>query len=169
VIVTTNYKLDGIFLPPDDARNYAAWSELTKNDFPSNYWDKLWHWYDHENGIAHVAAFLEDYDLSDWSAKKPPPRTEWWHAIVGANASSEDAELLTTLDRLKKPPAITLLMLLDHERESSFGEWLKDRKNRRAIPHRLEHCGYVQVRNPTCEDGLWVVQRVRCASMRRKN
>ena len=28
-----------------------------------------------------------------------------------------------------------------------------NRKNRRAIPHRLERCGYVSVRNPESKDG----------------
>jgi len=29
-------------------------------------------------------------------------------------------------------------------------DWLADRRNRRAIPHRLERCGYVPVRNGRC-------------------
>jgi hypothetical protein len=33
-------------------------------------------------------------------------------------------------------------------------EWLKERKNRRAIPHRLERCGYTPVRNNDATDGL---------------
>ena len=36
-------------------------------------------------------------------------------------------------------------------------EWLKDRKNRKAIPHRLEDCGYVRVHNPDSEQGLWFI------------
>ena len=36
-------------------------------------------------------------------------------------------------------------------------EWLSDRKNRRGIPHRLERCGYVQVRNDIAKDRLWVI------------
>jgi hypothetical protein len=39
--------------------------------------------------------------------------------------------------------------------------WLRDRKNRRVIPHRLEKCGYVQVRNDTAKDGLWKVNGTR--------
>ena len=38
-----------------------------------------------------------------------------------------------------------------------FADWLGDRKNRRIIPHRLEPCGYVPVRNPTAADGLWKI------------
>ena len=30
VIITTNHKTDGIFLPEDDRRHFVAWSELTK-------------------------------------------------------------------------------------------------------------------------------------------
>ena len=33
-----------------------------------------------------------------------------------------------------------------------------ERKNRRALPHRLERCGYVSVRNPEDnDDGRWRV------------
>jgi hypothetical protein len=30
-------------------------------------------------------------------------------------------------------------------------------RHRRAIPHKLENCGYVPVRNPDRDTGLWVV------------
>ena len=45
-----------------------------------------------------------------------------------------------------------------HGELSEFGLWLRDRKNRRIIPHRLEQCGYVPVRNPTATDGLWKIE-----------
>jgi hypothetical protein len=35
--------------------------------------------------------------------------------------------------------------------------WIKDRKNRRSIPHRMEQCGYVRVRNDTNKEGIWKV------------
>jgi hypothetical protein len=38
------------------------------------------------------------------------------------------------------------------------------RKNRRAIPHRLEKCGYVPVHNPTADDGLWKIKVERLMS-----
>src|SRR5262249_32973495 len=37
IIITTNHKTDGIFLPPDDRRHFVAWSELTKDDFTLDY------------------------------------------------------------------------------------------------------------------------------------
>jgi hypothetical protein len=40
--------------------------------------------------------------------------------------------------------------------DDDFRNWTKERKNRRAIPHRLESCGYVPVRNPDDKrDGQW--------------
>jgi hypothetical protein len=38
---------------------------------------------------------------------------------------------------------------------------MSERKNRRAIPHRLEKCGYVPVRNDDAKDGLWKVDGTR--------
>jgi hypothetical protein len=52
VILTTNKK-DSIYLPADDRRTYAAWSNLTKEDFPKEFWDATWQWYD-DGGYGHV-------------------------------------------------------------------------------------------------------------------
>jgi hypothetical protein len=44
------------------------------------------------------------------------------------------------------------------ERASTeFAAWLRDRRNSRQIPYRLESVGYVAVRNPAARDGLWRV------------
>jgi hypothetical protein len=49
VIITTNHKADGIFLPADDRRHFVIWSELTKDDFKAEYWTKLYRWYGRES------------------------------------------------------------------------------------------------------------------------
>ena len=33
VIITTNHKTDGIYLPADDRRHFVAWCDLDKEDF----------------------------------------------------------------------------------------------------------------------------------------
>ena len=38
MIITTNHKTDGIYLPADDRRHYVAWSDLRKEDYPPGYW-----------------------------------------------------------------------------------------------------------------------------------
>jgi hypothetical protein len=84
VVVTTNYKTDGIFLPADDRRHYVAWSDLTKDHFEADYWAKLWSWYD-RGGDRHVGAYLAALDLTGWDPKAPPPKTQAFWDIVDAS------------------------------------------------------------------------------------
>jgi hypothetical protein len=74
VVMPTNHKTDGIYLPADDRRHYVAWSEKTKADFDEAYWNNFWGWYERE-GYGHVAAYLAGLDLSGFNPKAPPPKT----------------------------------------------------------------------------------------------
>ncbi|WP_051697510.1 bifunctional DNA primase/polymerase [Erythrobacter litoralis] len=161
VIVTTNHKTDGIYLPADDRRHYVAWSPASREEFSEDYWSELWGWYQ-SGGLGHVAAYLRDLDLSDFNAKAPPAKTAAFWDIVSANATPEDAELADALDHLGSPDAVTIAAIADAA-EPAFREYLIDRRNSRKIPHRLEECGYVAVRNPHAKDGLWKVSGKRCA------
>jgi hypothetical protein len=60
------------------------------------------------------------------------------------------------IDKLGNPYATTLLRIADMA-TGEVQSWINDRKNRRSIPHRLERCGYVPVRNPDADDGLWKI------------
>jgi hypothetical protein len=159
VIITTNYKTDGIYLPADDRRHFVAWSEATKEEFTSDYWNSLYGYYNN-GGTEHVAAYLQGVDLSAFDPKAPPPLTSAFHEIVGASRPPEDAELADVLDALRTPKAITLEILARKASELKyidFAYWLRDRRNRRKIPHRLEACGYISVKNPSVKDGQFVV------------
>ena len=156
-IITTNHKTDGIDLPAEDRRHYVAWSHRGITDFTREYWNELWAWYQ-TGGFGHVAAYLAEFDLANFDAKAPPPKTAAFWDIVAVNVAPEDAELADVLDALGRPDAVTLAQLIDKAAGTEAGEWLMDRKNRRAIPHRLERCGYMQVRNPDRGDGLWILQ-----------
>lgn len=155
VIITTNHKTNGIFIPVDDRRHFVAWSELVKEDFTEAYWDRLWGWYQH-GGIGHVAAFLAQKDLSGFAAKMPPPKTPAFWDIVASNSAPEEAELADALERLGNPAAVTLNAIA-LVAEQSFADWLRDRKNYRSLPHKMEECGYKQVRNPAAKSGRWKV------------
>jgi hypothetical protein len=158
-IITTNYKTDGIYLPPDDRRHFVAWSPLTKEDFPPDYWKRLWGWYG-DGGIRHVAAYLAALDISTFDPKAPPPKTQAFWDIVEAGRAPEDAELADVLDEMGNPDAVTLERIA-FQAPGDLAIWIRDRKNRRAIPHRLEKCGYVAVRNDGAEDGLWKISSAR--------
>ncbi len=62
VVLTTNHKGDGIYLPSDDRRHYVAWSDLAKESFTESYWNALWGWYE-QGGIGHVVAHLSGVRL----------------------------------------------------------------------------------------------------------
>jgi hypothetical protein len=159
VIITTNHKTDGIYLPADDRRHYVAWSDERKENFHPGYWTSIYRWYE-EEGFRNVAAYLRQFDLGGFYAKAPPRTTVAFHAIVDANRSPEDAELADTLDEIAKGAsgvtAVTIPML-KAAATGDFQSWITDRKNRRQIPHRLETAGYVQVRNDAAQDGLWKI------------
>ena len=160
VIITTNHKSDGIYLPADDRRHYVAWSDLTKDDFPAEYWNNLYGWYN-SGGDRHVAAFLAQRNLASFNPKAPPPKTNAFLEIVNASRAPEDAELADVLDKLGWPKAVTLARLQNAADDIAFSDWLKDRKNRRTIPHRLEEAGYVPVYNRDAESGLWNINNKR--------
>lgn len=166
VIITTNHKADGIFLPADDRRHYVAWSECTRDDFAADYWTGLYRWY-RKGGIAHVAAYLQEINLDDFDAKAPPRKTPAFWDIVSSNQAPEDAELRDALESLGWPNAVTIAEVACSATDD-FRGFLLDRRNSRRIPHRFEECGYVQVRNDGAKDGLFKVGGRRCAIYARK-
>jgi hypothetical protein len=64
------------------------------------------------------------------------------------------------LDALGNPDAVTPNQLLA-KATGNTEEWLADRKNRRAIPHRMERCGYTPLRNHDAKDGYWKIAGTR--------
>ena len=119
-------------------------------------------------GLADVVAYLVAYDLSAFDAKAPPAQTAAFWRMADGGTAPEVSELADVLDRLSAetargkpcpPPAVTLDMVMQTAvmTTGDLHDWLKDRKNRRAIPHRFDSCGYVPVRNNGREDGLWVI------------
>src|SRR5262249_26028161 len=89
-----------------------------------------------------------------------PPKTAAFWDIVNVARVPEDAELADLLDKLGPPNAVTVADLIVAA-TGEITEWLANRKNRRALPHRLERCGYVSVRNPFTKEGLWTIKGVR--------
>jgi Family of unknown function (DUF5906) len=166
VIITSNRK-DSFFLPADDRRHYVAWSDCSKDDFTKEYWDEIWAWYN-AGGDGHVAAYLATLDLADFHPKAPPAKTPVFWEIVQTNRAPEDAELADALAKLGDPKAVTVNMIKQYA-EHGFAEWLRDRRNARAISHRLEDAGYVSVRNPAAKDGRWKIHGIHTVIYARKD
>jgi hypothetical protein len=173
-MMLTNEKT-GVYLPADDRRHLVAKSEAKLTDFTEIYWTELWRWYE-DGGFGHVAAYLATLNISSFNPRSPPQKTAAFWDIVDANRPSEGADLADAIDevaRLKagrptgdkelvraadRPEALTVAKILYiGNPDAGLADWLRDRKNRRLIPHRFEQCGYVPVRNAAATDGLFVV------------
>ena len=158
VVITSNHKTNGIYLSADDRRHMVAWSNLNKDDFTDDYWRKLYRWYAN-GGNEHVAEYLSSVDLTEFDPKAPPPKTQAFWEIANANRAPEDAELADVLDDLGRSDVVTLDQVANRASvlQPAFAEWLRDRRNRRSIPHRFEDCGYVAVANPNDSEGRWKI------------
>jgi hypothetical protein len=156
VVLTSNHKVGGIYLPPDDRRTYVAWSCLTLDDFEPNYWNSIWNYYE-TGGYEAVAAYLQEYDLSDFDPAAPPPKTRAFWEIVAASSAGEQGDISDIAEQLGNPHALTINDLQRHASDADFVTWIKDRRNRRIVASLLEKCGYVPVRNSEAKDGLWKI------------
>jgi hypothetical protein len=155
LVLTTNHKVGGIYLPADDRRHFVGWSNLMKDDFKDGYWNALWRWYE-DGGRAHVAAYLANLDIRDFDPKAPPPKTAAWWDIVQSSQAPEDAELADALDKLGNPVVVTVADVVS-KATPQLDEFLRDRRNSRQIAHRFEACGYTPLRNPRADSGLWQI------------
>jgi len=128
---------------------------MSPGEFDKDYWNRLFGWYA-EGGDRHVGSYLRELDLSGFDPKAPPPKTQAFWDIVEANQVPEDAQLADVLDELGNPDATTVRHVAEKANET-FQEWLQEPRNRRAIPHRFEKCGYISVLNPDKEDRKWII------------
>jgi hypothetical protein len=159
VIVTTNHKVGGLFLPPDDRRHFVAWSNVEPTKFDAAYWAKYWGWIE-AGGADVVAAHLRGFDLTGFNPKAPPPRTQAFWEIVNAMRSEEESEMADIIDSLDKPRALTISDLISRARtvgRHGFVDFLEERKNARVVGIRLEQSGYRRFANPNEKTGRWRV------------
>jgi hypothetical protein len=115
---------------------------------PSTYWTTF-----ECGGNEIVTHYLATLDISTFDPKAPPPKTLAFREIVDAGRAPEDAELQDAIDKIQAqqkldqpPAAVTVDAIISASRSYEFNNWLRDKKNRRSIPHRFEAIGCVPVR-----------------------
>ena len=158
LIILTNYRTDAVYLPPDDRRTFVVWSQIPERGLTEEKSKALWGYYAN-GGFADIAAYFRQYDLSRFDPYAAPLKTDAFWAVVGAHRPAQESELMDVLEQLGKPPAVTL----DQIKTLSPPEivvWMNEPKNHRAIPHRLEGCGYLPQQG--CE--RWLLARQRQAT-----
>ena len=160
MVITANHKADGLYFPADDRRHYVAWTELAKEDFPADYFPKLW-------ACTAPAAWVSDRGLSAnpryLRVHQRPRRPRRGHS--GRLSRQTMHPRTATSRRCWTLPAIRTLSRSTScwaAANAEFGEYLRDRKNRRQIPYRFEECEYLPVRNGAAKDGLWKIRGKRC-------
>lgn len=178
-ILTTNNKIGGLYLPPEDRRHYVAWSEATKEQFTVEYWDVLWGSYAN-GGYEAIAYYLNNRDLSKFNAKATPFQTEAFWQMCDVSIDKNEVGLADVLDHLGvrnentglvEPPGVVTvaklrLTILSNPIFSHMSEWIdKDR----AVPRALDGCGYRAIKNRDAKDGRWKLGATRHPVYARKN
>jgi hypothetical protein len=160
VIITTNHKAAGIFLPPEDRRHFVSWSPLELSDFEDGYFKTIWGFY-FNGGVHHVAAYLHTLNLAGFDAEAPPPKTQAFWEMVNSGRFAEAVDLANALDQLGNPHTVTFDDLADPSGPVNAEFIVTIRQNKRMFPRWMEQCGYRHVNNPdNPRDGLWRIKRL---------
>lgn len=154
VVITTNYKIGGLYIPEGDRRYYVAWSPLPAKTPGPEYFVKLYAWFE-QGGLDHVAALLETYDLDGFDPKAAPPTTPAFMEIIAASKAAQIGDIQDALDRLNWPDLLIVpdLIIADPVAASA----LTDPANRVMIARWLDAAGYMQVPNLNAKSGKWSV------------
>jgi hypothetical protein len=160
VIITTNHKVGGLFLPPDDRRHFVAWSTIERTSFNEAYWSRYWSKLKVGGGDA-VANYLRGLSLNGFNPKAPPPRTQAFLEMVNAMRSEEESEMADIIETLGQPDALVIADIIGRANSLGyhpFAAFLQERKNARLVVLRLEQCGYRRLANPDEDAGRWRVR-----------
>lgn len=155
VVMTTNHRTDGLYLPPGDGRHFPVWSELRREDYEPDFFRNHYDWLN-DDGAAHVAAYLRALDVSGFRHADPPPLTDLFHEIVDQSTPLEVTWLSEIIDDMGRP-AVFILLSLTNRAQGEVKTWLENPATRKIVGHRLEDCGYIRVRNHSNSLGLWRV------------
>jgi hypothetical protein len=167
LIITTNYK-DGLYLPIDDRRTHVSFSDARVEDIGEDFFTEYWSWLNN-GGDGHVLAYLRDFDLANFNPKAPPPKTDAFYEMVGANAPLETIDIAnvievgmaTNRDGVLEPPRVfNIVQFLNAiPLDSDLRDWAN--KNRKQLGRRFGECGYTSVPNPKARDGFWKINKTR--------
>ena len=111
VIITTNHKVGGLFLPADDRRHSVAWSTVEPSRLRRRYWAKYWGRLN-AGGAEAVAEHLRTLHLAGFNPKAPPPHTQAFWEMVNAMRSEEESEMADIIESLGKPKALIIADLV---------------------------------------------------------
>jgi hypothetical protein len=157
VIMTSNYKVSGLYLPADDRRHFVAWSNSERKNFSEAYWARYWARLEN-GGAAAVAEHLRNLDLSGFNPKAPPRQTQAFWEIVDSLRSAEESIMGDMVESLGAPAILTTWFVAEEAKRQNlnrFAEFLEDPKSRRKVSMELEANGYQRLNNRYDKRGRW--------------
>lgn len=158
VIITTNHLASGIYIPPDD-RRYDVIEAATMADMGlggeddrREYFSDLWDWFLTGGGANHIAAYLNERDISGFSASNGQRKTDA-HKTVVAGGMSGDHWLEDILDDMGGPVGVRADWIVS----KAVGNGEKEMDVRRKLGNAIGRFDYQMFRCPTTKDGRWKI------------
>jgi hypothetical protein len=164
-IVTSNYPLSAIYLPKDDRRALVGNSDRVKGWKDAEWFVEFYRWLEVGGGYGHVAAYLQELDISGVNFRREPIRTDAWRVIVNASLSVAAGELGDVLDMMGWPDVVTVDLVrrvygifgnMD-TMESDLNGLFTSTAKAKQLNYRFADNGYVTVGNRDRSDGLWMI------------
>lgn len=158
VIITTNHLATGLYIPDDDRRydviECASRREMGLQDMASRraYFERLWNWYERENGAANVYAALLERDISGFSAATGQRSTAAHREIIQVGML-HDQWCVDAIDMLKRDDLLRADSLWSAVQQVD-PEMTRNKFNGCA-QHVLRRLGYTRLINPQIRDGRW--------------
>jgi len=158
VIITTNHLSTGLYIPDDDRRydviNCATRREMGIGEIHArrNYFDKLWSWYENDNGAANIYAALLDRDLNAFSASTGQRSTAAHREMIQVSMV-HDQWVVDAIDLLKDDALIRADSLWSAVQQ--VDSEMQRQKFNGSAQHSLRRLGYFRLINPSIRDGRW--------------
>jgi Bifunctional DNA primase/polymerase, N-terminal len=177
IIITTNHKIRGMFIPEDDRRIDVMWSNRVRSDWECHkptlaengevlvtadanlvreYFKPLYDWYEN-GGFEAVSYYLHTLDVTDYEPKAPPPKTAAWYEIVESSIDPATNELVTVLEKMGNPAGVTLTEVGIAAAAAGVALPWVGASARNTVQATMEEAGYVKQRNPSGGTGRWSV------------
>lgn len=159
VVITTNHLADGIYIPEGDRRYdviasaSAAEMGLNSDEDKRKYFGELWEWF-LEGGSHHVAAFLHERDIGQWSASNGQRKTDA-HRTVVVSGMIGDHWLQDALDEIEEVVGSKLSCVRSDwivEVACRNGE-MKPVEVRAKLLHAVKRFGFEVLKNDLSTDG----------------
>jgi len=157
VVITTNHLASGIYIPADDRRydviDSASIHEMGLSDdkVRRDYFSDLWEWF-LQGGSNHVAAYLNEKDISAFSANNGQRKTEA-HKTVVTSGMTGDHWLDDILASLNYPDLIRGDLI--YQKAVANGE--KEGEIKRKIANAIGRLDYSICRSQKTKDGRWKI------------